>query len=104
MNKLVSLFTLGALLAGCTSTNSSTQPTSETPPVPPVDPLALVLAPVSGQSRLDTDIAKAQQQIRDGRSVDTALEQLGWLFVAKARESFDSGFYKLAEQSALALQ
>jgi Flp pilus assembly protein TadD len=32
------------------------------------------------------------------------LERLGWLFVAKARQSFDPGFYKLAEQCALCLE
>jgi len=32
------------------------------------------------------------------------LERLGWSFVAKARESFDPGFYTLAEQSALCLE
>ena len=32
------------------------------------------------------------------------LEQLGWLYVAKARASYDPGFYKLAEHCALALE
>ena len=31
------------------------------------------------------------------------VEKLGWSFVEKARESFDPGFYKLAEQCALCL-
>src|SRR5205823_5726751 len=46
------------------------------------------------------EIARLQQQIRSGRNVQLWLEQLGWAFVAKARESFDPGFYKLAEQCA----
>ena len=32
------------------------------------------------------------------------LEKLGWLYVAKARSSYDPGFYKLAEHCALALE
>ena len=35
---------------------------------------------------------------------NSGLEQLGWAFVAKARESFDPGFYKLAEQCARCIE
>jgi tetratricopeptide (TPR) repeat protein len=64
------------------------------------DPLALVLAPQTGDTRTDKEISRLQQQIRNGRNLQLGLEQLGWAFVAKARESFDPGFYKLAEQCA----
>src|SRR5437867_1136437 len=72
--------------------------------VPPANPLALALASHSGSGRLDKDIIRLQEQIRSGKQTDLALEQLGWKFVAKARESFDPGFYKLAEQCALAIE
>jgi tetratricopeptide (TPR) repeat protein len=68
------------------------------------DPLALVLAPQGRDSRSDKEISRLQQQIRSGRNVELWLEQLGWAFVAKARESFDSGFYKLAEQCARCIE
>ena len=68
------------------------------------EPLAWLLAPHDGTSRLDDRIRKCQAQLRDGKNQEVALERLGWLFVTKARESFDSGFYKLAEQCALALE
>jgi len=68
------------------------------------DPLALVLNPQRGDSRIDKEIARLQQQIRSGRNLQLVLEQLGWAFVAKARESFDSGFYKLAEQCARSME
>jgi tetratricopeptide (TPR) repeat protein len=68
------------------------------------DPLALVLAPQGSDSRIDKEIARLQQQIRSGRNVQLWLEQLGWAFVAKARESFDPGFYKLAEQCARCIE
>jgi tetratricopeptide (TPR) repeat protein len=68
------------------------------------DPLALVLAPQTGDSRTDREISCLQQKIRDGRNLQLGLEQLGWAFVSKARESFDPGFYKLAEQCARCIE
>ena len=68
------------------------------------EPLAWLLAPHDGASRLDEKIRQCQAQLRDGRNQEVVLERLGWLFVAKARGSFDAGFYKLAEQCALALE
>src|SRR5262245_32875790 len=68
------------------------------------DSLALVLIPQTGDGRNDKEISGLQQQIRNGRNLQLGLEQLGWAFVAKARESFDPGFYKLAEQCALSLE
>ena len=68
------------------------------------DPLALALTPQSGDSRNDKEISRRQQQIRNGRNLELGLEQLGWAFVAKARESFDPGFYKVAEQCALSIE
>jgi tetratricopeptide (TPR) repeat protein len=68
------------------------------------DPLALVLAPQGDGGRSDKDISRLQQQIRSGTNVELWLEQLGWAYVAKARESFDSGFYKLAEQCARCIE
>jgi len=67
-------------------------------------PLALVLAPHAGNEPLDEQIRRVQQQVRSGRNSTAGLDQLGWLYVAKARESFDPGFYKLAEQCAAGLE
>jgi tetratricopeptide (TPR) repeat protein len=68
------------------------------------DPLALLLAVQTGDSRIDKEISRLQQQIRSRRNLQPGLEQLGWAFVAKARESFDPGFYKLAEQCARCIE
>ncbi|MBI5386905.1 MAG: tetratricopeptide repeat protein [Verrucomicrobia bacterium] len=67
------------------------------------DPCAIVLAPHRGEGRTDQEIARLQEEL--GRAPDSGplLERLGWLFVRKARESFDPGFYRLAEQCALCL-
>lgn len=68
------------------------------------DSLGLVLTPQTGDSRTDREISQLQQRIRDERNVEPWLEKLGWAFVAKARESFDPGFYKLAEQCARSIE
>src|SRR5690242_21469684 len=75
-----------------------TKPTS--PAITSPDPMAFVLAPHAGDQPLDEEIRRFQEQLRSGGNRDLTLEQLGWAFVAKARESFDAGFYKLAEQCA----
>jgi tetratricopeptide (TPR) repeat protein len=66
--------------------------------------LGLVLTPQTGEGRTDREISQLQQRIRDGRNVEVWLDRLGWAFVAKARESFDPGFYKLAEQCARSIE
>src|SRR5262245_7001393 len=70
-------------------------------------PCELALAAHSGDAEIDRVIARLQQEIRaNARPFQTAamIEKLGWKFVEKARESFDPGFYKLAEQCALCLE
>ncbi len=69
----------------------------------PVDPCALALLPPSGRSKVDQEIGRLQQRIPTTRQPAVLLERLGWLFVSKARESLDPGFYKLAEQCAACL-
>jgi tetratricopeptide (TPR) repeat protein len=66
--------------------------------------LGLVLTPQTGESRTDREISQFQQRIREGRNVELWLDRLGWAFVAKARESFDPGFYKVAEQCARCIE
>jgi len=73
-------------------------------PAPAIEPMAIILAPHAGEDRMDAEIRRQQDQIRAGRQPEIATEQLGWLFVAKARASFDAGYYKLAEQCAFALE
>jgi tetratricopeptide (TPR) repeat protein len=66
-------------------------------------PCEVILAPEAGTGRVDIEIRRVQQKLREDGSHAQELERLGWLFVAKARESFDPGYYKLAEQCALCL-
>ncbi|MDB6063899.1 MAG: Tetratricopeptide 2 repeat protein [Pedosphaera sp.] len=68
------------------------------------DPCRMILLPVAGDTPLDKQISKTQEAVRRGGiGLNQSLEHLGWLFVNKARASFDPGFYKLAEQTAFCL-
>lgn len=64
---------------------------------------SIALAPHSGTSPADRDIANNQRLFQAGHNQDAYLERLGWAYVGKARESFDPGFYKLAQQTAACL-
>lgn len=80
---------------------SSRPPAPVAPPVfvPPA-PLQLILAP-TGDQKID----RVQDSLRPGGGRPAArvaaLEQLGWLFVAKARADYDEGANILAEQCGL---
>ena len=58
----------------------------------------------AGSDKLDRDIRTSQRRVREAADPRPFLEQLGWLYVAKARASHDQGFYKLAEHCAQTLE
>src|SRR5437773_10031897 len=58
----------------------------------------IILAPQSGDGKVDREIVRLQQAVRNASNPNLLIERLGWTFVAKARQSFDPGYYKLAEQ------
>jgi tetratricopeptide (TPR) repeat protein len=60
----------------------------------------LALAATAGDKSIDAEIARLQTQIKSSPQPRLELERLGWTFVKKARLTFDTGFYKLAEQCA----
>ena len=64
----------------------------------------IALSPQPGGDPLDRDIETVQRRIREAGEPRLFLEKLGWLYVAKARSSYDPGFYKLAEHCAAALE
>lgn len=64
----------------------------------------LVLVERDSKDAIDREIERSQQAIRDGRQVADYLERLGWSYVARARTDFDSGFHRLALQSAQCLR
>jgi tetratricopeptide (TPR) repeat protein len=64
----------------------------------------IAMSPHVGADQLDRNIQTAQRRVREAPEPRPYLEQLGWLYVAKARVSCDQGFYKLVENCALALE
>lgn len=109
---------IGSFLAVClvttgcqkkTEANSAAERPIVAPPVVEAvssdapDPCLLVLAPHHGDGKIDREIIRYQAKISANENPFQSLENLGWLFVAKARESFDPGYYKLAEQCAFCL-
>jgi len=62
-------------------------------------PCDIALAPTS-----DAAITKLQTRVRDSKTPLAFLEQLGWAYIAKAHTTFDPGYYKLAEQTALCME
>ena len=62
------------------------------------------MSPHPGDGQLDREIQSAQRRVSEARDPLPYLERLGWLYVARARASNDQGYYKLAEQCALALE
>lgn len=94
------------VVAGCGQKVAPQQSLKELEPVTAVklaaafDPLTLALMTQSGDTRTDREIRRYQDKVRQNQNRGVSLERLGWLFTAKARESFDPGYYKLAETCA----
>lgn len=115
MNRLFfAMFAATALLqTGCrpgshdarTSSHSNIQSSNGLNLIQPAafDPCSLALAPHSGATKVDQEIIRLQQAIPTSAGPAPLLERLGWMFITKARASFDPGFYKLAEQCAACL-
>ena len=104
LRSTVSTVLLALALTGCGRKTTPPGTLNEESP-PPLraatpDPLSLALAPHDGEGSVDKEIRGFQEQVRNAQNRKAALEQLGWAFVAKARGSFDTGFYKLAEACA----
>jgi tetratricopeptide (TPR) repeat protein len=90
----------------CATTHPSTD-TSDYGPrhTPNTDSSNSIFARATGDGSVVKQISIAQDAIRssDESSARSGLERLGWLFVARARESFDENYYRLAEECALQL-
>lgn len=93
------------IIASLTASSACRQASGGAPST--ATPCEVALAAHSGDAKIDREIARLQQEIRsNAKPFQTAamIEKLGWSFVEKARESFDPGFYKLAEGCALCLE
>lgn len=89
-----------ALLCALASCKAGDQPVQASSPS---QPCAIALAPQANTSDEDRAIAQLQSQLR--QLADPAgFNRLGWMYVARARLSYDPGYYNLADQTALCMQ
>lgn len=56
------------------------------------------------QTDQEDSISQYQQAVLNDKNALPNLEKLGWALIAKARTSYDTGYYKLAEQAAQCIQ
>ncbi|NNL85941.1 MAG: hypothetical protein HKP27_09825 [Myxococcales bacterium] len=61
------------------------------------DPVAVILAPLAGDSEAHPKIRRMQKRLRERGISRGDLERLGWAFVEQAHALEDAGFYRLAE-------
>ena len=65
---------------------------------------SVALVPQKGDEPIDSEIRVLQNEARSQHQPPDVMKRLGWAFVRKARLSYDPGYYKLAEQCALAIE
>src|SRR5438270_11035920 len=102
----VTLFLMGCKPGSDSGRNSNPDRSiaaAQTQAIPAPDPCSLISVPHLGSNPTDQDISGLQEKIKKTKDPANLIEKLGWMFVRKARESFDRGFYKLAEQAPLCL-
>ncbi len=69
-----------------------------------ITPCAIALAPHKGDEEIDREIKRLQDEARSNPDRADSMKRLGWAFIAKARLSYDPGYYKLGEQCALCIR
>ena len=108
MKKEIQFFLLiGLANLLCVKLCAEDAPLKSSPSLSPLSTCAackIALIAPRGKSKSDIKIAELQQKIKSSPMPAPLLEQLGWLFVAKARSANDPGYYNLVEQTALCLE
>src|SRR5262249_28883328 len=92
-----------ALVAVTGAAGCNVRPSTARTPVQNLD-CEIALAPQDGALQIDGEISRLQGQVRNARDPIPALEQLGWSFVEKARQTYDPGYYKIAETCASCME
>lgn len=64
----------------------------------------IVLTPQSGETQEDQEIRRWQDRVRLQGAKAPNFERLAWAYVAKARRTLDAGYYKLAQETAAAME
>jgi tetratricopeptide (TPR) repeat protein len=68
------------------------------------NPCEIALAPHEGNEKFDLEIRQLQDAARIVKKRSETIKRLGWVYIKKARLSYDPGYYKLAEQCSLCVQ
>jgi tetratricopeptide (TPR) repeat protein len=89
------------MVGGC---RPGPRPTAAAAATPADDPCGLALAPVASPGPLAEQIAAQQRRAAEPRTTEAALEQLGYLFVARARLTHDDGMYVAALETSACLE
>ncbi|MEO6036128.1 MAG: tetratricopeptide repeat protein [Verrucomicrobiota bacterium] len=106
MKKEIQFFLIIVLATSLvTSLRAETTPSAKTPsPVlPTCEACKIVLISPRGIIKGDLEISDLQKKIKTSATPALLLEQLGWLFVSRARSANDPGLYNLAEQCAVCI-
>jgi tetratricopeptide (TPR) repeat protein len=98
LQKLCAVICLLLPAAGCQVDNRRAHSPSDE------DSCAIVLAAQGGNTALDREIARLQNDVRSSSNPMRALDRLGWTLVSKARTTYDAGYYRLAEQCARCME
>ena len=106
--RAVTIHVLALLFAGCggaqpSSPQRSAEIQASASPLLQSAACAAALAAHTGPDLEDAAVEKAQRLVLRAQAAAAQLEQLGWAYVAKGRASFDPGYFKLAEQTALCI-
>jgi tetratricopeptide (TPR) repeat protein len=104
MRVLPVVLCLTVVMAAGTSCRPTTRAPMEVAANQPGDPCRSALAPLASRGPLSDEIATMQQRAAGKRSSEPALEQLGYLFVTRARLSHDEGLYEAALETASCLE
>jgi tetratricopeptide (TPR) repeat protein len=67
-------------------------------------PCGIALASHKGDEEIDREIQRLQGEARSDSQQAATMKRLGWALIAKARLSYDPGYYKLGEQCALCIR
>jgi tetratricopeptide (TPR) repeat protein len=99
-NKALAVLGMLILLFALIASRKTTLQAEKSPPESAA--CRFVLASLNGNDPIDEEIAQQQTLVRNGSTA--GLERLGWMFVKKARLTFDASYYILAEQCAQCME
>lgn len=93
--RIVLLLVIVGMALGCDGRGPAPETVIEREPA-----CAIALSLHHGSGPIDLEIQRQQREATEREDPGMFLERLGWYYVAKARRSFDPGYYRLARAAA----